>query len=70
LRQVKRLTAASQVSRLLPGCSDAGIMGSTVSNWKEKKPNRWDPFLETGELIEGLEKRQQSVVSRYSSSQV
>jgi len=34
-----------------------------VSNWKGKQPNSWDPLLETGELREDLEKRQQFAVS-------
>ncbi|KAK4810479.1 hypothetical protein QYF61_004259 [Mycteria americana] len=41
----------------------------TVSNWKVRKPNRWYPLLETGELREKLEKRQQLSVSGGGSSQ-
>lgn len=58
------------MSGLLPGCPDARITGPTVSNWKVGKPNSWDPLLETGELREELEKRQQFAVPGDSSSQV
>ena len=64
------MTATSQLSRLLPGCSDAGIAGPTVSNWKVRKLNRWDPLPKSGELREEVDKRQQFAVSGDSSSQV
>lgn len=64
------MTAASQVSGLLPDCSDAGIIEPAVSNWKVGEPNSWDPLLETGELREELEKRQQFAVSGDGSSLV
>lgn len=60
----------SQVSRSLPGCSDAGIMVLTASSWKVRKPNGWDPLLETREFREELEKRRQFSVFIVSSFQM
>jgi len=66
----EKITTTSQVSVLLPGCSDAGITGLIISSWKGRKPNSWDPLLETEELREDLEKRQQFAVSGDGSSEV
>jgi len=45
-------------------------MRPTVSHCKVSKPNIRDPLLETGELREDLEKRQQFAVSGGGSSEV
>jgi len=52
----RKISATIQTSTLLPGYSDAGIMGSVAWNQRAEKPGSWDPCLGKEALTMQLEK--------------
>jgi len=65
----RKISAATQVSTLLPDCSDAGLTGPVAWNWRAGSPRSLGPWQEKGALTRQLEKRDKTSASGGDFSQ-
>lgn len=52
---MRKKSAINKLSTFSPGCSDAGVLGPTLSNWRARKPSSWDTSLRKRSLTKTME---------------